>query len=102
MSALSKPLSKEEVEEIALLARLRLGADEVERLAGELSAILGYVEQLQAVDTTGVAPMTHAVPLDCPMRPDAVAPALAVEEALADAPAREGEFFAVPRIIEVD
>jgi aspartyl-tRNA(Asn)/glutamyl-tRNA(Gln) amidotransferase subunit C len=95
-------LSKEEVEEIALLARLRLDAAEIDRLAGELSAILGYVEQLQAVDTTGVEPMTHAVPLDCPLRPDALAPSLSVEEALADAPAREDDCFSVPRIIAVD
>ena len=94
-------LNKEEVEEIALLARLRLGEAEAQKLAGELSAILGYVEQLQKVDTTGVEPMTHAVPLDCPMRPDAVAPSLSADEALADAPQRAEDFFAVPRIIEV-
>ena len=95
-------IDKDEVAEIALLARLRLTAGEVERLAGELSAILGYVEQLQAVDTSGVEPMTHAVPLDCPLRPDTVAPSLSAEEALADAPERQDDFFVVPRIIAVE
>jgi aspartyl-tRNA(Asn)/glutamyl-tRNA(Gln) amidotransferase subunit C len=95
-------LRKEEVVELALLARLRLDDDEIERLCGELSAILGYVEKLQAVDTTGVEPMTHAVPLDCPLRADAVAPSFSVEEALADAPAREDDSFAVPRILPVE
>jgi len=95
-------ISKEEVEEIALLARLALSEEETGRLAGELSAILGYVEQLQAVDTSGVEPMTHAVPLDCPLRPDAVAPSLLADEALADAPQRVDDFFVVPRIIAVE
>lgn len=93
-------ISREEVEELALLARLRLGDEETERLRGELSAILDYVGQLQAVDTAGVPPMTHAVPLDCPQRPDVVAPSLSADEALADAPQRVDDFFAVPRIIE--
>ena len=94
-------ITKQEVEEIALLARLKLGDDEVERLRGELTAILGYAEALQALDTEGVEPMTHAVPLDCPTRPDVVQPSLTADEALGDAPQRVEDFFGVPRIIEV-
>ncbi len=94
-------ISKSEVEEIALLARLRLGEAEIERLRGELSAILGYAEKLQALDTEGVEPMTHAVPLDCPMRHDTVQRSFDADTALADAPQRVEDFFAVPRIIEV-
>lgn len=94
-------ISKAEVEEIAVLARLRLDEAEVERLRGELTAILGYAEKLQSLDTEGVEPMTHAVPLDCPLRPDEVGPSLSADEALADAPQRVDDFFAVPRIIEV-
>ena len=94
-------ISKAEVEEIALLARLRLDDAEVERLRGELTAILGYAEKLQSLDTEGVEPMTHAVPLDCPLRPDEVGPSLPADEALAEAPQRVDDFFAVPRIIEV-
>ncbi len=94
-------ISRAEVDELALLARLELHDEEAERLRGELSAILEYVEQLRGVDTEAVEPMTHAVPLDCPLRPDAVAPSLAVDEALADAPQRIDDFFAVPLIIEV-
>ena len=63
-------ITRSEVEELAQLARLRLGEDELERLRGELGAILEYVDALRAVDTEGVVPMTHAVPLDCPVRPD--------------------------------
>jgi aspartyl-tRNA(Asn)/glutamyl-tRNA(Gln) amidotransferase subunit C len=95
-------ITKEEVLELALLARLRLGDEEAERLRGDLSAVLGYVEKLAAVDTSGVEPMTHAVPLVCPERADTIAPSLPVDEALAAAPQRIDDFFAVPRIIEVD
>jgi aspartyl-tRNA(Asn)/glutamyl-tRNA(Gln) amidotransferase subunit C len=94
-------ISKAEVEEIAVLARLRLDDAEVERLRGELTAILGYAEKLQSLDTEGVEPMTHAVPLDCPLRTDEVGASLPADEALADAPQRVDDFFGVPRIIEV-
>jgi aspartyl-tRNA(Asn)/glutamyl-tRNA(Gln) amidotransferase subunit C len=88
-----------EVREIAQLARLRLGEDEVTRMAGELDAILGYIEELRQLDTTGVEPMTHAVPFACPQRPDEVGPMLSPDQALANAPARDGNFFQVPRIV---
>jgi aspartyl-tRNA(Asn)/glutamyl-tRNA(Gln) amidotransferase subunit C len=95
-------ITKAEVLEIAVLARLRLSDDEAERLRAELAQILGYVEKLRAVDTEGVEPMTHAVPMDCPLRPDTPAPSLSADEALADGPQRIDDFFGVPRIIEVD
>ena len=97
-----EPINKAEVEEIAVLARLRLDDAEVERLRGELTAILGYAENLQSLDTEGVEPMTHAVPLDCPLRPDEVGPSLPADAALADAPQRVDDFFVVPRIIAVE
>jgi aspartyl-tRNA(Asn)/glutamyl-tRNA(Gln) amidotransferase subunit C len=95
-------LSVEDVRRIAQLARLRLSPEEEERLRGELSAILGYVEQLQALDLSGVEPMTHALAAGDapPLRADEVRPSLDPEEALANAPAREGTWFKVPRIIE--
>jgi aspartyl-tRNA(Asn)/glutamyl-tRNA(Gln) amidotransferase subunit C len=92
-------IGPDEVREIAQLARLRLDDAEVTRLAGELDAILGYIEEVKQVDTTGVEPMTHAVPFDCPVRPDEVSGTLSVEEALRNAPRREDGFFQVPRIV---
>jgi aspartyl-tRNA(Asn)/glutamyl-tRNA(Gln) amidotransferase subunit C len=89
----------QDVREIAALARLALTEDEIGRMAHDLDAILGYVEALRELDTTSVEPMTHAVPFDCPLRPDADAPPLAVDQALASAPRREGSFFEVPRVI---
>ena len=96
-------ISPEEVRETALLARLELSEDEVARMSGELSAILGYMETLAGVDVSGVEPMTHAVPLDLPLRMDKLEPGqqLTVDEALADAPRRHDDLFEVPKIIEV-
>jgi len=95
-------LSVDEVRRIAALARLRLGPAEEARLAGELSAILEYVRQLEALDVTGIEPMTHALATgeETPLREDLVRPSLPPEKALANAPAREGTCFKVPRIIE--
>ncbi len=94
-------LSTEEVRRIAALARLRLSPEEEIRLAGELSAILDYVRQLEELDVSGIEPMTHALAAaETPFREDAVLGCLSPEEALANAPARAGNFFQVPRIIE--
>ncbi len=92
-------IDPKEVREIAQLGRLRLSEAEVDRLCGELGAILGYIEELKAVDTEGTEPMTHAVPFACPVRADEVGPMLSVDEALSNAPRREGGLFVVPRIV---
>jgi aspartyl-tRNA(Asn)/glutamyl-tRNA(Gln) amidotransferase subunit C len=92
-------IGSEEVRELALLARLELSDQEVERMTGDLDAILGHVDALKELDTAAVEPMTHAVPFDCPVRADAVGPSLPVEEALRNAPRREANFFQVPRIV---
>ena len=93
-------LTRKEVEEIALLARLHLEPDEIARMQEELGAILESFTALAAIDTTDVPPMTHAVPMDLRLRPDEPAPSLPVAEALRAAPAREGDLFVVPAIIE--
>jgi len=89
----------EEVREIATLARLDLSDQEIERMTTDLDAILGYVAALKDLDTSAVEPMTHAVPFDCPVRPDQVGTSLPIDEALQNAPRREASFFQVPRII---
>lgn len=95
-------LTLEEVRRIAALARLRLSAEEEQTFAVQLSAILAHVEQLKELDVAGVEPMTHALAAgEAPaLRPDALHESLAPDEALANAPAREGTCFKVPRIIE--
>ena len=95
-------ITPDEVRATAKLARLALSDEEVGRLTRELDAILVYMEQLATIDVEGVAPMTHAVALDCPRRADEVGCELPVDVALAAAPARNGYFFEVPRIVAHD
>jgi aspartyl-tRNA(Asn)/glutamyl-tRNA(Gln) amidotransferase subunit C len=89
----------DEVREIAKLARLALGDQEIARMTQDLDAILGYVDALRDLDTSETEPMTHAVPFDCPLRPDVEEPPLAIDDVLKNAPRREGNFFQVPRIL---
>lgn len=92
-------LSRDEVLAIALLARLHLEEDEVDRLQGELSSILEHMEALRAV-ATDIEPMTHAVPMALRLRADQIEPSLPVEEAVGQAPDRAGDLFQVPHIIK--
>ena len=87
-------------EQVARLARLELGEDEKTQMTAQLDAILGYMETLNALDTSGVEPTTTVIPMVSVMRDDVVRPSLDREEALANAPDREGAYFRVPRIIE--
>jgi len=93
-------IGRADVDAVARLARLHLTDDESERLREQLSAILSYIDKLRALDTEQVEPTSHAVPLVNVMRDDAPEPCFPVEEMLANAPNREGDFFRVPRIIE--
>ena|SRR5688572_12323486 len=93
-------LERKEVEAIALLARLHLEPDELDRMQSELGAILEHFSAIAKVDTTDVAPMTLAVPKDMQLRADEPQPSLPTNEALSQAPKREGDFFVVPAIIE--
>ena len=92
-------LTRKEVEEIALLARLHLSEDELGRMETELGAILEHFSSIAAVATEGVAPMTHAVPIECPLRPDDVVVWADAEAGIAGAPKREGELIVVPAVI---
>ncbi|MBN2565482.1 MAG: Asp-tRNA(Asn)/Glu-tRNA(Gln) amidotransferase subunit GatC [Candidatus Eisenbacteria bacterium] len=93
-------LTPEQVEHVALLARLRLTEDEKARFTTQLNSILEHFEQLQQIDTTDVEPMSHAVPMSNVLREDEVKPSLAPEEALRNAPDSDDDCFRVPRVIE--
>ena len=93
-------ISMKDVEHVARLARLELSAAEKERMRKELDGILSYIDKLRAVDTRGVEPTSHAVPLTNLMRDDTEVASLPQEEMLANAPDRHGELFRVPKIIE--
>ncbi len=92
-------ISREEVEHVAALARLRLSPEQVERLTGQLNHILAAMDKLRELDTTGVPPTSHALELTGAMRKDQVRPSMAREQALANAPASDGQSFVVPRVI---
>ena len=85
---------------MAALARLHLAAEEVARLAADLDHILAAFARLCALDTTGIEPTAHVEDFGAYLRDDEVGNAAAGEEALANAPARDGRFFHVPKIIE--
>jgi aspartyl-tRNA(Asn)/glutamyl-tRNA(Gln) amidotransferase subunit C len=93
-------LTLEQVRHVANLARLSLSPEEERRYTTQLSAILEAVEQLQALDVSGVEPTSHATLAESLLREDALRPSLPPEAALANAPARVGTAFAVPKILE--
>lgn len=93
-------ITREQVEKVARLARLKLGQDELSAMSVHLGAIVDYVEQLRSVDTEGVAPMAHASATSNVFRDDQSVPSLTVDEALANAPKRVGDFFAVPPVFD--
>lgn len=88
------------VRAIAYLARIRVPDNQLDALVGELSAILRFIEQLNAVDTEGVPPMTSVADLALPMRPDEVADGGIPERILANAPQAIDGTFAVPKVVE--
>jgi aspartyl-tRNA(Asn)/glutamyl-tRNA(Gln) amidotransferase subunit C len=93
-------ITLDEVRWIAHLARLALTDAELDIMARQLSGILDYVQQLQQVNTDGVEPMAHPLPLQNVFRSDDPAPSLPVDEALANAPKRVGAFYGVPAVFE--
>jgi aspartyl-tRNA(Asn)/glutamyl-tRNA(Gln) amidotransferase subunit C len=90
----------EEVRKVARLGRLDLSDEDLAVMAKQLSAILGYVDQLKELNTDGVEPMAHPLPVQNVFRPDELRPSLTVDEALRNAPSRSGDFFAVPAILD--
>ena len=97
---MSPRISREEVEHVARLARLALSEEEKTRMEEELSSILGYIDQLRELDTSGVEPTSHAIPMVNVMRSDEVRPSYPVEAMLRNAPERDGDLVRVPKIIE--
>jgi aspartyl-tRNA(Asn)/glutamyl-tRNA(Gln) amidotransferase subunit C len=91
--------SRQEIEKVALLARLRLSEAELSAMTGELGRIVQYVDQLSEVDTDGAEPMAHAIEIRNVLRDDRVAESLPRDEALANAPHREQRGYLVPAVL---
>ena len=93
-------LTREEVQRVALLARLRFTPKDEERLTEQLDNILEYMEKLNQLDTSRIEPFTHAANTKNPMREDAITNEPNTDALLANAPEQENHFFQVPKIIE--
>ncbi len=93
-------LSREEVAKVALLARLRLTPAELDTFTGQLNSIVGFVAQLQELDTAAVEPLAHGVEVRNVFRDDVRTPSLPREQALSNAPKRNADSFLVPAVLE--
>lgn len=93
-------ISPKDVETLSHLARIQLTDEERARFAGQLDEILSYVEKLKTAKTEGVPPTSHVLPLSNVFREDQLHPSLPTEQALDNAPQREGPYFKVPRVID--
>jgi aspartyl-tRNA(Asn)/glutamyl-tRNA(Gln) amidotransferase subunit C len=91
---------KVDIEKVARLARLELSEEEKVTFGNQLEQILTYMEQLNRLDTTGVEPTSHAIPIHNAFREDEMKPSFKQEEVLSISPDQENEHFKVPRIIE--
>jgi aspartyl-tRNA(Asn)/glutamyl-tRNA(Gln) amidotransferase subunit C len=90
----------ETVKRVAHLARIRVSEDEAESMRGELNAILAFVEQLNEVDVAGVEPMTSVLPMRMKKRADVVSDGGIAADVVANAPAAQGAYFVVPKVVE--
>ena len=93
-------ITMQEVEHVARLARLELNEREKETMRAQLDSILSYIDKLNELDTSGVEPTSHVLPMTNVFREDEVQSSLAQEDALANAPDRHDLFFRVPKILE--
>ena len=95
-------LELDDVRKVARLSRLEVGEADLAVAAAQLNRILDYVDALQEVNTDGVEPLAHPLPLHNVFRDDTPTPSLSVAEALANAPARQGSHFGVPAVFDAD
>jgi len=92
-------ITPEEISKVAHLARLELNQTEIAQMTDQVGTILAYIDKLNELDTTGVAPTTHALAINNAFRDDVVVPSLPQAEALRNGPKQNGEAFVVPKII---
>lgn len=88
------------VKRVARLARIAVSEEDAQRMTGELNTILGFVEQLNEVDVSGVEPMTSVIPMEMKKRQDAVTDGDKADDIVANAPATDENFFLVPKVVE--
>jgi aspartyl-tRNA(Asn)/glutamyl-tRNA(Gln) amidotransferase subunit C len=93
-------ISKEQVQKVAMLGRLKLSEEEAEQYTTQLNDILQFVEKLNELDTETVEPTSHVLPMQNVLREDEVRPSLERDKALANAPEQQDGMFRVPAVFE--
>ena len=93
-------ITKETVQHVAHLARIELSTLELEKLVLQLQDILDFIDKLKKIDIKGINPTSHILPINNVLREDDPSVSLSIDKALTNAPHREGNFFAVPQVIE--
>lgn len=96
---MSHPITEDDVRQVAKLSRLALSDREIAHFTGQLAAVLEYVGKLNELDVEGVEPLFHASDHHSVMRADETQPGLTPDEALANAPDRQDDFFKVPKVL---
>lgn len=99
MPGMSRRITTEDVAHVAQLARLRLTDDELQQFTAQLAAVLDHARDVEALDTAGVPPTAHPLPIQNVLRDDVAEPCLDRAEVLAAAPSVEMDRFRVPRIL---
>lgn len=99
---MAQRLSSDEVRHVAMLARLRLTDEQIEQYRGQLSGILDHIAKISELDVEGVEPMAHPSDLVNRLDDDDPAPSMPADQVLGPAPATEGPFIAVPKILDLD
>jgi aspartyl-tRNA(Asn)/glutamyl-tRNA(Gln) amidotransferase subunit C len=93
------PVGKEEIRKVARLAHLELTPKELEKLSKELARIIGYIDQIKSIDTSGIVPRSQNLKTENVLREDKAKPSLPKEKALANAPDKDDDFFKVPKVL---
>lgn len=93
-------VTREVIEHVAGLARLNLTEQEIEKLTAEMAEVISYVDKLNELDTAGVKPMEHVIPIKNVLREDRVVQSLDRDKILANAPSHEDGCFKVPKVVE--
>ena len=93
-------ITKETVEYVANLSRIELDEKELEKLSGQLTVILDFIDKLKDIDITNVAPTSHILPINNVLREDIPKASLSPLKTLENSPEKQGNFFVVPKVIE--
>jgi aspartyl-tRNA(Asn)/glutamyl-tRNA(Gln) amidotransferase subunit C len=97
---MAQKIDELQVRKVAKLSRLELSDQEVQEFTGQLESILAYVDKLNELNTDGVEPLAHCLPISNCLREDRMTDSIGADAALANAPQRDGEFFKVPKILD--